>query len=261
MSREPLHRAIVAHAALWRFLRGLPSKPGPIASTPTPPGSSPNRCRTFFDGQRDRVIGHAQRSTRAIADLTAIDWPAEDEALDAIIRQLWDLMGDTATEQTNELLGLSTELQWTISNPWVREVLGEVATRVTDINDTTRDAIRVVVGDALNAGTNIPDLSKQLEDLFDITYSGRAETIARTESQVAYNTAQVRGYRESGLVNEAELLDNPEHDEDPGSDGLTCAERNGLIVSLDDIPRHIAAEHPRGSLAVAPVLATPLGQV
>jgi hypothetical protein len=111
--------------------------------------------QAFFDGQRDRVIGHAQRSTRAIADLTAIDWPAEDEALDAIIRQLWDLMGNTATEQANELLGLSTELQWTISNPWVREVLGEVATRVTDINETTkRDIAKVVVGCAY-AGTNM----------------------------------------------------------------------------------------------------------
>jgi HK97 family phage portal protein len=217
--------------------------------------------QAFFDGQRDRVIGHAQRSTRAIADLTAIDWPAEDEALDAIIRQLWDLMGNTATEQANELLGLSTELQWTISNPWVREVLGEVATRVTDINETTKRDIAKVVGDALTEGTSIPDLSDRLSSLFDETYAGRAQTIARTESMTAYSHASLRGFQESGLVNEVEILDNPQHDTDPGPDGYTCAGRNGLIVSIEQAYVHIAAEHPNGSAAVSPVLATPLGTV
>jgi hypothetical protein len=56
-----------------------------------------------------------------------------------------------------------------------------------------------------------------------------------------------------------ELLDNPEHDTDPGSDGLTCALRNGLIVPLAQVQTHIEAEHPNGTLAVAPVLVQPLG--
>jgi hypothetical protein len=230
---------------------------------------------TFFDEQKARVTSKAKRSTdasywpdvpidavldkRGVDDLVAMDWSFEDAELDKIIRQLWDLMGETATDQTNDLI--NTDLQWDIANPWVREVLGDVGTRVTDINETTRQAIAQVVNDSLAEGVSIPQLSERLEGLYDETYAGRSTTIARTESQVAYNMAQVRGYNESGLINEAELLDNPAHTEDPGSDGLTCAQRNGLIVPLDEVQLHIAAEHPNGSLAVAPVLATPLGSV
>ena len=53
----------------------------------------------------------------------------------------------------------------------------------------------------------------------------------------------------------------PDHDEDYGaSDGLSCAERNGLIVPLGAVDIHIAAEHPNGTLAIAPVLTTALGE-
>ena len=68
------------------------------------------------------------------------------------------------------------------------------------------------------------------------------------------------GYRESGVVDRVQLLDNPNHTDAYGaSDGLTCAERDGLIVDLAAVERHIAAEHPNGSLVVTPMLATPLG--
>jgi hypothetical protein len=208
------------------------------------------------------VLGIAERSTRAIADLTQIDWTAEDDELDKLIRQLWNLMGDHATDQTNELLGLSNELVWDVANPWVREVLGDVATRVTNINETTRNDIATVVNDALAEGTSIPDLSAKLSDLFDITYNGRAETVARTESQVAYNLAQITGYRESGLISEVELLDNAEHGDYAGDgDGLTCAQRAGMIVPLQDAMQHSLGTHPNCQLAMAPVLATPLGEV
>jgi hypothetical protein len=56
-----------------------------------------------------------------------------------------------------------------------------------------------------------------------------------------------------------ELVDNPGCDIDPGSDGLTCAQSNGLIVPLGQAQTHISAAHPNGTLAVAPVLVQPLG--
>jgi hypothetical protein len=108
-------------------------------------------------------------------------------------------------------------------------------------------------------GVSMPELSGRLTGLFEETYAGRSSTIARTESQVAYNQASTLAYAESGVVEQAELLDNPDHDEDYGAaDGLSCAERNGLIVDLADVDLHVMAEHPNGTLAVAPYLA-PIG--
>jgi hypothetical protein len=58
-----------------------------------------------------------------------------------------------------------------------------------------------------------------------------------------------------------ECLDNPNHTEGYGaSDGLSCAERNGTITELDAADIHIFAEHPNGTLAISPVLVTPLGE-
>ena len=213
----------------------------------------------FFVAQRNRVIDALEktdeRSIRAVADVININWSAEDDELDTIIRQLWDLMGEHAADDVTDVLGLTSEVHWDVANPWVREVLGEVATRVTSINTTTRNDIRVVVDNALAKGTTIDDLAAELGDLFDITYNGRAETVARTESQVAYNTANVRGYEESGLVSEVEYLDNAEHTDHYGAeDGLSCSERNGLISPIGDAPLHIRSEHPNGQLAVAPVI-------
>lgn len=48
----------------------------------------------------------------------------------------------------------------------------------------------------------------------------------------------------------------PAHDSDPSPiDGLTCAERHGLIVPIDRAGVHLEAEHPNGSLTILPVLA------
>jgi HK97 family phage portal protein len=219
------------------------------------------RIYAYFQEQKERVLAVAQRAAlpaperRDIADLLAIDWTEEADALDPIIRQLWTLMGETAAGETVSLLGLADDaVTWSVSNPWVHQVLSLVGQRVTGITETTRADIQRIVGEALTEGVTIDDLSQRLAGLYEETYRGRSQTIARTESQVAYNEAAVASYEASGTVFEAELLDNPKHTTDPGSDGLTCAERNGLIVPLAQVRQHIAAEHPNGSLAIAPVV-------
>ena len=90
--------------------------------------------------------------------------------------------------------------------------------------------------------------------MFTETYKSRSLAVARTESQVAYNLGATAAGKNSGVVDYAELMDNPDHDTDPGSDGLTCASRNNLIVPLDQITRHVFAEHPNGTLSVALVV-------
>ncbi len=47
--------------------------------------------------------------------------------------------------------------------------------------------------------------------------------VARSGSQIAFNTANVLGYEVSGQIAYVELLDDALHDTDPGSEGLTCA--------------------------------------
>jgi len=173
--------------------------------------------------------------------------------------KVYHLNGKAAFDAVSDLL--SVDISWDLANPNVQRVLQDLAGRVTGISDTTRTDVQRVVGDALSEGVTLNDLADRLSELFVETYKGRASTVGRTESQVAYNKASTLGYQESGVVASAELVDNPDHPEDYGaSDGLTCAERDGLIVSLDRVDVHIEAEHPNGSLAVIPVLSTALGE-
>jgi hypothetical protein len=56
------------------------------------------------------------------------------------------------------------------------------------------------------------------------------------------------------------LHDNPAHTEPYGAaDGLSCAQRDGVITDVDGVDLHIFSEHPNGSLAVSPLLVRPLG--
>jgi hypothetical protein len=115
-----------------------------------------------------------------------------------------------------------------------------------------------VVSTGLTEGLSPAQIADELTGMFEQTYKNRAQTVARTESMYAYNQASVLGYEESGVVDRVEMVDNVDHDDDYGaSDGLTCAQRDGMVVELADVDRHIEAEHPNGSLALIPLLSGP----
>lgn len=202
-----------------------------------------------------RSSATSQLVTRDIAEPT-VDWGGEADALRLLIGGLHERLGEEAWSDLIALLGADDMVDWDLSNPNIQAVLEELAQRVTDIAEVTRADVQRVVGKAIEAGETVDQLADRLKGLFEETYKDRALTVARTESQVAYNSASAVGYRESGLVDYVQLLDNPGHADQYGaSDGLTCAQRDGLVVRLEDVGGHVAAEHPNGSLAIAPIVA------
>lgn len=203
--------------------------------------------------QRELVTAddpHQLRATRAVEEL---DWEAEDELLRRLLGPWWDAVGQAAFDDAGELL--AEDLVWDAVNPHVREVVDLLGYRVTGINETTRRDIERILVDLMGQGTGIDEMADAVSNLFEHTYQNRHVTIARTESMTAYNHASVAAYAASGVVEAAQLFDNSQHTEDYGaSDGLSCAERNGLVVPLDAVARHIAGEHPNGTLGVGPVV-------
>lgn len=220
------------------------------------------RFAAFFRAQGRRYLEIVQRSdhqpyaTRDVAQPTDEFWDNEDAELKQQIEDLWNLMGGEATADVNALLGFDASggPDWNTGNPWVKDVLDKVGPRVTGINATTREDLARIVGESLDAGATMDEMKARISAQFEETYVGRAETIARTESQVAFNEASAAGFRETG-IDEVELLDNPMHtDGYDAEDGLTCAQRNGKIVPVASVSLHIRSEHPNGQLAIAPVL-------
>lgn len=243
-----------------------------------------SRLRTFWKKQGQRIAEEATRSTGdlisqyrawvkqeeqrsphtqaelfATRALEAIDWDAEESALGKVLNAYYDLNGQTAYAAASATVG--TEIDWNLTNPLVRQLMGRLGLRIKGISDTTRQDVQRVVADAIEEGVNLTEMAARLETLFEQTYRGRAMVVARTESQVAYNSAALTGYEETGLVAEAELLDNPNHGDYEGDgDGLTCAQRNGMVVTLSAAQASVEGTHPNCILAVAPVLITALGE-
>jgi len=212
----------------------------------------------FWRGQGERIAGRVLRSDgpyelRAVDD---IDWMDELERLAAVLEPHYGRAGQLAFADVGRQVKVGVD--WDLANPNVRRVTERLAGRIVGINATTQDDVRRTVQQALDEGLTNPQLAERLDGLFARTYRNRALTVARTESQVAYNSAAAVGYRETGLVREVQLFDNEAHDEDYGAlDGLSCAQRNGLRVPVEDAELHIEAEHPNGSLAIAAVTISP----
>ena len=208
----------------------------------------------------DAVLGRAMTTpAREIRAAEVLDWSEEDRQLREVLRKIHVMDGKAAFATASDLL--KVEIAYDLANPNITRLLGQLGLRASGINETTRAELESVITESLSEGVSIDVLANVIEETFDGFAGARATLVSRTETQVAFNKSSRLGYQESGVVESAELLDNPAHDEDYGaSDGLSCAERNGLIVPLHQTDRHIEAEHPNGTLAVLPVLSTALGE-
>lgn len=262
-------------------LRGLARVRGPLALPATLAGDGPARrlaaatngrklirrvadarepsIRAFFRDQGKRLIpkvteglGTAGGPVETLV-AAAIDWDAEEWALEPVLKRLYQLAGETAYGAVNDELG--TELAFDLANPHLDEVRGHFAQEIKGVTAESRSQIQAAVTKGLKEGASPDEIAARLTDLFEGWATHRAKTVALTAGAYAYNSASAIGYRESGVVDRCQLFDNASHDTDPqGPTNTTCADRDGMIVPLDDVDDYIASMHPNCIMAVAPVL-------
>jgi HK97 family phage portal protein len=195
-----------------------------------------------------RSNGHAPHRY-AVAD---VDWDAEAEQLEKVLRLLYQLAASTAFDAASDAVGVGIDFD--LANPRVQDVLDRLALRVVDITQQTRDVIADVVTKGEQAGKSITEIADDIRASTGFS-EARAARIARTESMLSFGHASTLAYRESGVVDRIQCWDNGEHTDDYGAeDGLSCAARDGLIDTLDSADLHLRSEHPNGSLALSPVL-------
>jgi len=192
----------------------------------------------------------------------------EDDALVAVLRpHILAFAEQGATRADNKLRGkavLDDSLNLTdiFSASLTSATLQRLARRVTGINRTTRDRIRDLIIQGLDADLSPSEVGRSLRGeiaplegdtvgnelrrrLGDFGSELRAETIARTEMRVAQNGAAIDSYGAEG-VQRVEMID--------GDQDAECAARDGQTVTLDEAEGHMSAEHPNGTLDFAPVV-------
>jgi hypothetical protein len=144
--------------------------------------------------------------------------------LGPLLRRAYLLLLPAAYDDATTALGL--ELAFDLANPRVQEILEELAERVVEIAETTREEIRALVGKAAEEGWSNEELARRLTELGEIRSRARARLIARTESASGYARAQLAAYRDSGVVRGTEWLLGPDPCE-------VCRPLGGRTVELD----------------------------
>lgn len=195
-----------------------------------------------------RSNGHAT-STYAVPDM---DWAKENAQLRRTVAALHRLAADTAFDAASGQIG--TGIDFDLANPRLQDVLDKLGDQIVNITQETRNTVAEIVTAGEQTGKSLAEIADDIRKATAFS-EGRSMRIARTESMFSYGEASVLAYKESGVVDRAQIWDNENHTEAYGaSDGHTCASRNGIIVPLDDAMSHIYADHPNGSACTSPVL-------
>jgi hypothetical protein len=222
----------------------------------------------FLREQAERIGAKLERNSGHLAakprDVDA--WWAQHEEDDALLAVLKPYITDaaltTGSVARSRFAGARGKAEMDMTAVLTGATLRRLAARVRGINQTTRDRIRDLVVEGIDAGLSPAEVGRGLRGtipplpddavgqslarrLGDFGSELRAETIARTEMRVAQNAAQIDSFTALGAT-QVELID--------GDEDAACAARNGRIVSMDEAESEMLSEHPNGTLTFAPVV-------
>jgi hypothetical protein len=178
------------------------------------------------------------------------DADAEQAQLFVLLSARYRTLLKTIHEAVREEYDLDPDT-FRLDDPSVRRVLEDCAERVVRIDETTREAIRETLQEGQRRGYSLYQMAngvpkddyRGIEGLFEETWKGRPETVARTEITHAQRTAALDRYAATGLVDRVRIID--------GDYDSVCASRNGTVVPLADRPD---LAHPNCRMVVSPIL-------
>lgn len=168
---------------------------------------------------RDKATHLAKKPTDVDAWWTGAKW---NKRLTELLRGHATGLASTALERVQSVVGAHGKADGL--DRVTQVILDEVGRRVTNINDTTRDAIRAVIEQGIEDELTADELADAVSEAtaFD---EARAELIARTESGYVYNRAAVESYR-SYDVGQVSVIDGDGDD--------ICAAANGAVWTLEE---------------------------
>lgn len=135
---------------------------------------------------------------------------------------------------------------FSLDNPYVQTVLDQLAKQVRAVAETTKDEIRMLVGQQAGNGWSNEELAQAIIDAGVTRSATRAMTISRTESGNGYNRGAIAAYRTADVTH-VDVLD--------GDDDPICAAANGARWTLEEAEQNPLG-HPNCTRAFSPVVET-----
>jgi SPP1 gp7 family putative phage head morphogenesis protein len=168
----------------------------------------------------------------------------------SVMERFYPLLVEKAFGDAGIALGMS--LAFTLDNPLIQEILGELAQQVRGVADTTIDEIQALVGRQAAEGWSVDQLASEIAKLGEIHSTERAQLIARTESAAAYSRGSLAAYKQSGVVEAVEWLAEMDDRTSPECRALH-GKRRTLNETFDDGTSH-PPRHPRCRCALVPIV-------
>jgi HK97 family phage portal protein len=146
-------------------------------------------------------------------------------------KKLFTFSLESAAKAEMELYDLGV---FDVTNPrvvaWIESKVFRFAQQITE---TTEMALRKTLGQAIENGEGMSDVSKRISDVFDIAQGSRTDMIARTEVVSASNAGAYAAYEQSGVskvewITARDLVVRPSHQIDGEEKNLGELFSNGL---------------------------------
>jgi HK97 family phage portal protein len=159
-------------------------------------------AKRHFNLQSERMIKAVKKKSKAIN--LDVDWIKEDNITVNVFADVFDSLSRYFNGVANEVTGGDIPL----SNEAMKKLKDSLAYFADKINETTKEDLENLIKKHLESGGNITDLTKKIGDLFGgyASENGRAETIARTETNGIKNMVERDNYARNQFVTGFEWL-------------------------------------------------------
>lgn len=213
------------HQRLWdSYIRATGPKERRMAKT----------VAELFRRQQRSIIDQLNgRGTRDVEDVA--DEPFDQARWVRVFRvairpELQDIAGDAGSAAANTIGDAAIGFAFDIQDPNLQRKLEQQAQRfAVRVNETTYTELKAQLQEGLNLGEGVFDLQQRVEAVMGDRIRSSAETIARTETNIAYSEATLESYRQTGLVKGKRWLSALDE-----RVRETHVEAHDQIVALDD---------------------------
>lgn len=163
-----------------------------------------NGLKDFFNKQEERLL---DRLPEFSGDLNARKLlpPAEDRMIEREARPFIGEAVSLGIGIAEGILRKAPQSAKQVGKERLNRVVASLAKRITGINDTTREEIKEVIREGLDAGLTVTEIAygtdsfSGIAQVFDRAFDYRSEMIARTEISTAYGEAELDTYKEFGV--------------------------------------------------------------
>lgn len=210
-------RGMVSAAASYEIALPsvAPEQPEPPKQLPAPQRKmavTDAQIKAIDDGKENlaaraqvKVESYLLREYNRFADSASDEGGDDGDRISAIMRQTYRGSIKLAYDDAEVLLAeQQVDIAFNLANPFVKETIDGLMTRVRSITGTTKEDVRGIIAKGLDEGLSTEQIGARIREAAPELSKNRAWTIARTETADAYSRGAILAYQESGVVEQVE---------------------------------------------------------